>query len=222
LTEEGYVEIGSKLRYLIRFQNTGTDTAFNISIRDTLPVSLDVATIQFLNSSHPCELRMNTQGNLQFVFANIMLPDSNINEAASHGFVEFSIDMKRNTPFGTKIRNRAGIYFDFNEPVITNYTHNTAGIPSVTGVQDTKPTLAQISVAPNPFTDQLRVNLNDYTSKDALRLSLYDARGLLVASSAFYPPQGMIFRNNLPAGIYFLALHNEQGVLIASEIVEAK
>ncbi|MBL0047644.1 MAG: DUF11 domain-containing protein [Bacteroidetes bacterium] len=40
------------LEYVIRFQNTGTDTAFSVLVTDTLSNDLDVASIQLVSSSH--------------------------------------------------------------------------------------------------------------------------------------------------------------------------
>ncbi|MEP7170039.1 MAG: hypothetical protein ABI855_11765, partial [Bacteroidota bacterium] len=45
--------MNEKLKYTIRFQNTGTDTAFKVVIFDTLSAALDINTFEVLNSSHP-------------------------------------------------------------------------------------------------------------------------------------------------------------------------
>ena len=68
-----------------------------------------------------------TVHSFDFIFNNIQLPDSNVNEPASHGFVKFKINQRANNPLGTVIENKAGIYFDFNEAVITNSTHHVLG-----------------------------------------------------------------------------------------------
>jgi hypothetical protein len=60
-----------------------------------------------------------------WTFDNILLPDSNVNEPESHGYVKFTIELKDSIPQDTKIENFAGIYFDFNDPVITNTTFVT-------------------------------------------------------------------------------------------------
>jgi len=73
------------LTYKIRFQNTGTDTAFNIVVLDTLSDLLDVSTFVPLVSSHPYALEIVDSNVLKYSFENIMLPDSNINEPGSHG-----------------------------------------------------------------------------------------------------------------------------------------
>ena len=48
--------------YVIRFQNTGTDTAFNVVVTDTLPSTLDPATISLVSASHSHTWMMQGQG----------------------------------------------------------------------------------------------------------------------------------------------------------------
>ncbi|MBK9506828.1 MAG: T9SS type A sorting domain-containing protein [Bacteroidetes bacterium] len=60
-----------------------------------------------------------------FIFPDIYLADSTTDEPASHGFVVYTIKPKPGLDYNTLITNNAGIYFDFNEPVITNTVSNT-------------------------------------------------------------------------------------------------
>ncbi|MBK6995567.1 MAG: SprB repeat-containing protein [Lewinellaceae bacterium] len=57
-----YIRPGTDIEYLIRFQNTGTDTAFTVQIVDTLSAWLDPATIRFGASSHPYRYDLNGEG----------------------------------------------------------------------------------------------------------------------------------------------------------------
>jgi len=50
---------GEALHYTIRFQNTGSDTAFNVVIRDTLDSKLDWNTLKMTGASHNYQLVMN-------------------------------------------------------------------------------------------------------------------------------------------------------------------
>jgi len=108
--------------YTIRFQNTGTDTAFHVIITDTLPQGLDPATLQVAAASHPFTWELKGIGVLKFRFLGILLPDSNINEPRSHGFVGFRIKVRDGYMLdpGDEVVNIANIYFDFNPPVITD------------------------------------------------------------------------------------------------------
>ncbi|MCF8239183.1 MAG: T9SS type A sorting domain-containing protein [Saprospiraceae bacterium] len=113
----------TQLDYVIRFQNTGTDFAHTVVIRDTLDKNLSIFSVVEGVSSHPNTFRLYGPRVLEWTFENIQLPDSTSNEPGSHGFVTFTTKQVRDLPDGTILRNRAGIYFDFNEPVITNTTH---------------------------------------------------------------------------------------------------
>ena len=109
------------IEYTIRFQNTGTDTAFHVLIADTLPAGLDPASLRMGAASHPFTWELLGQGVLNFRLYHILLPDSNVNEPRSHGFVSFSLRPVAgalDAP-GDRVDNIANIYFDFNPPVIT-------------------------------------------------------------------------------------------------------
>jgi len=109
---------GKSIQYIIRFQNTGNDTAFNIVVADTLNSLLDAGKVEVLASSNPCKVTVN--GNIVFFeFLNINLPDSNVNKVGSHGFVEFAIKPLSFVNNDT-IQNNASIYFDYNAAIITN------------------------------------------------------------------------------------------------------
>ncbi len=126
LLDEHYTLMGKKLEYTIRFQNTGTDTAFNVTITDVLDSDLDLSSFQLIASSHLMEPSINEQNRtLNFHFPNILLPDSIVNEALSHGFIKYKITPQVNLPEGTMIENEANIFFDFNSPILTNTTLNT-------------------------------------------------------------------------------------------------
>ncbi len=106
--------------YRIRFQNTGNDTAFTVVIRDTLSDYFDLNTLQPEAGTHSFRADIVDGNILEFWFENIYLPDSSVNFDGSQGAVDFRVKLNPGIPYGTAIPNHAGIYFDFNKPVITN------------------------------------------------------------------------------------------------------
>lgn len=124
----------TEMDYTIRFQNTGNDTAFLVVIRDTLDTALDFSTLELVSYSHACQVNVHESNILSFRFDNILLPDSGTNMAGSQGFVRYRIRQKAGLTQGTEIKNRAGIYFDFNDPVITNTVINTICNPVYQGI----------------------------------------------------------------------------------------
>ncbi|PHR49568.1 MAG: hypothetical protein COA32_00120 [Fluviicola sp.] len=122
VTEQNHIQPNQQLQYVIRFQNTGTDTAFTVVIRDTLDTDLNIFTVTPGVSSHEYTFRKYGPRVLEWTFDDIMLPDSTTDEPGSNGFVTFTVDQAPNLPNGTLINNQADIYFDFNAPIITNET----------------------------------------------------------------------------------------------------
>jgi hypothetical protein len=141
------------LEYIIRFQNTGNDTAFTVKILNPIDTNkLNLSTIEFVNASHPVNLNwINYQRNMEFKFENILIPDSNTNEPLSHGFVRYRIQPKTNLSAGDSITNFAAIYFDFNEPVITNTAKTIIILP--TGIASATANTREIACLPKSFRE---------------------------------------------------------------------
>jgi hypothetical protein len=128
------IQVASKenLLYTIRFQNTGTDTAFNIKVTDTLDTKLDWATLEMVSASHPYKLDIVNGDKCTWFFSHILLPDSTRNEPASHGYISYRIKPKSTVVLGDTIKNSASIFFDFNTAIITNVEKTIIGsqVPS--------------------------------------------------------------------------------------------
>ncbi|MEZ4885418.1 MAG: leucine-rich repeat domain-containing protein [Chitinophagales bacterium] len=132
IAAQNYIEEGTELTYKIRFQNTGNDTAFRVTIIDTLQSEfLDLRSFKILSASHSYDARITDQNVLIVEFNNILLPDSTTNELESHGFVQYRITPFQDAPKKSIITNLGDIYFDYNQPITTNTVFNTIGIPEL-------------------------------------------------------------------------------------------
>ncbi|MEO8589106.1 MAG: hypothetical protein ABI432_07055 [Flavobacteriales bacterium] len=121
------------LDYTIRFQNTGTDSAITVLVTDTLPATVDITSFQQGATSHACVVSFKPGRVVEWRFDNIMLPDSNVNEAESHGLTSFRIRPNEPVLPGEVIANNADIFFDFNTPVRTNDAVVTAEMSTAVG-----------------------------------------------------------------------------------------
>lgn len=130
-----FIPDGTAIEYQIRFQNTGTDTAFSVVLKDTISNLLDISTLKMGASSHPYTYELIGSGILKIEFPNIKLPHKAIDELGSIGFIEFKITAKEGLVPLTVIQNTAAIYFDRNEPIITNTTFHTIEKPVIHGYQ---------------------------------------------------------------------------------------
>ena len=123
--DAGYILNEQPLTYTVRFQNTGTAPAVNVEIIDSISPYLDLNAIDIVSTSHYMYTTLDADSVAHFIFPDIYLADSTTDEPASHGFVVYTIKPKPGLDYNTLITNNAGIYFDFNEPVITNTVSNT-------------------------------------------------------------------------------------------------
>lgn len=141
----------NELSYRIRFQNTGNAAAQTVVIRDAISNNIDLTTVKVSDASH--EHTVEIIGNeLVVTFANINLPDSGANYAASQGYINVHAKLKPDLTNGTQIFNTANIYFDFNAPVITNTVVTTLGT-YVSGI-DESPNF-DFAIMPNPANNQI-------------------------------------------------------------------
>lgn len=198
-----YIRPGVELEYKIRFQNTGTDTAFNVVIRDTLSPWLDPTSIRPGASSHPYRFELAGEGVLIFDFQNILLPDSNVNEPASNGFVEFRILPRTDAPLETDLYNQAAIYFDFNDPIFTNTTQHRLGenfVSILTWMPD--PPAYSIVVSPNPMKNAGLIVVNGAPGTGEYQLELVDTYGRISRQIKSDRPEFLIQEGELPPGTY--------------------
>lgn len=199
------IQAGEELIYRIRFQNTGTAPAINVSILDTLSGHLVRSSLRVLQSSHPMDFHITPQGILKFIFNNIMLPDSNSNEPGSHGHIIFSIKAKSNLFAGSVITNRAGIIFDTQDAVITNSTYNF--IPQPTGMN--QPVIVKHGAAffPSPVSDILNIRFDDDMR---FSLQIKNTEGRICYSTQSEGQSFSIPVNMLSNGIYTITVTTEK------------
>jgi len=213
--DQNYTLFEEQLEYTIRFQNTGTDTAFNVIIRDTLDKNLDWTTLQPILSSHTYATTLTKDGALTFSFPDILLPDSTTNEPLSHGFVTYKISPKQGLLEHTTIENTASIYFDFNPPIVTNTIQNVmvSELPKTTPINDI--TIKQnIKVYPNPFGDAFTVDRLSVFNEVAT-LSIFDITGRALKTTTLQGATQQITTTSFAKGLYYYQIINAEGRMIA-------
>jgi len=125
------------LTYTIHFQNTGSAPAININLRDTLDNLLDLSSFEVIGYSHQNYAMLNGNA-LAIQFPNINLADSTSSLDSSKGFFQYRIKPLPGISCGNEIHNTASIYFDFNDPILTNTTTNFAPkLPEALALSDT-------------------------------------------------------------------------------------
>ena len=194
---DNYTLNNDTLEYLIRFQNTGTDTAINVRIEDQLDSNLDWNSFKVVASSHPFEVYLKN-GRIVVRFDNIYLPDSTTNELASHGFVKYQIRSLNGLPENTIVKNSARIYFDFNPPVLTNE-------------------VANVMVSEYPLIVELKKNPLCHSSADGeISISIASPEPVYYEWSNGMAGSSI---SGLTGGTYTLVVRNAQGEIVADSII---
>ncbi len=215
LTKKHYIENGTSLDYYIEFQNTGTDTAFNIKIFDELDENLDLETFKFTGSSH--DVKYVIEGRtLKFYFDDVLLVDSNKSYEKSIGYLTYSIKPTYCID-GTVISNKAAIYFDFNTPVITNAVFHTIGKPGSFFDPNDKD---DFNIFPNPSkTNNLNLVVNlvngpDYTIQISnlvgRKIDFVDKR--IFINGKYY--HSIQLSENETEGIYLICLRTSKKAVV--------
>lgn len=214
---EGYTDAQiDGLTYLVNFQNTGNDVAYNVTIADKLDADIDPASIYVVGASHPYTTTIANGNELKFRFSGINLAASSVNEPASHGWVMYRARIKdaSHQP-GTVINNTADIYFDYNAAIVTNTTTNT--LMTAMGVQHLSQGRLEATVAPNPADGALTVSIKDGKPATA---TLLDMTGRTVAQQENGTGRMELATKALPAGMYLLQVRSGNTVLSTKVTVQ--
>lgn len=120
-----------------RFQNDGEGPAKTIRLETNIPGMFDKKTLQIVdcypkcpicpkgkNVTYSCIDTIIKKDQIHFIFKNIYLPGSNQKNVAERdstkGFVKYSLKFGKDF-HKIKTKSKTSIFFDKNEPVITNY-----------------------------------------------------------------------------------------------------
>ncbi|MEO8517088.1 MAG: PKD domain-containing protein [Flavobacterium sp.] len=126
-----------KLNFKIRFQNDGEGPARTIRLESDIPDMFDKKTLEIVDSYPKCPIcpkgedvtyscldTIIKQNQIHFTFKNIYLPGSNqknvTEKDSTKGFVKYTMKLAKDFHKETT-RSKTSIFFDKNEPVITNY-----------------------------------------------------------------------------------------------------
>ena len=198
-----FLDITPTLDYYIRFQNTGTDTAFTVVILDDLNANFDINSFELVSSSHPVRVTI-LDYKTEFRFENILLPDSNVDEPGSHGYIRFRCNPRLQSA-SYDLENTAYINFDANPAVVTNTVFNRIGLS--VGTNELNHQNSGILIYPNPVDNRATILLSN-PNHSLNELSIYDITGRKVRGQTGADDTFLFDKKDLNSGMYFLYITN--------------
>lgn len=152
----GQVQAATPLEYTIQFQNTGTDTAFTVVVRDTLPAQLRGSSVRVIGASAPYTLQVRAGGVVEVVCSGRPVPPRRTDAPGSQGFVRLSITPLLTLTPGTIVNNRAAIYLNSTTAHLTPFARTRIVGPMGLDAPAANPLAA--SVWPNPAHGTVQVS----------------------------------------------------------------
>ena len=208
VTPSGVITAGTQLKYTINFENTGNDTAFNISVYDTLSDNVDVKSLNIIVASAVMNIAVLQYGGhniVKFDFPNINLLDSSHHGLCS-GAVIFTVNTLAGLTPGTTIFNHAGIFFDYNPVVMTDTVEDIVGITTTAASVSN---ISKVSVYPNPSQEEVTICADNIGYTTA---TFTNVLGQQILSQPLTASQTKVNVSRLPAGMYYITLRGEGGV----------
>jgi hypothetical protein len=206
-----------ELKYTVNFQNTGNAPAYNVIVVDEISTLLDMSTYQFLGASHPDYEIIITGNTVTYKFMNIMLPDSTNDEPNSHGHVSFRIHAFPGLTTGTQIIDYANIYFDFNDPVLTD----DAVVTMIEPLGNAPLANSNLNAFPNPANDNLSLIFNSHVAGIGV-VRFIDNLGRVSLQSDLSVSTGVnrveLNTASLSNGIYLMQFTTPSGKLINHKV----
>lgn len=214
----------SILEYMVHFQNVGNYAAENVVVVDTLSANLDWRTMKPVFNSNRAIVTINEAGVAKFTFNNINLPPASSQPIESNAFFTYTVKQMPGLAIGSRIKNTAYIYFDFNAPIITNTTINTIGSDPLSVPNLATADINTFNVYPNPATNSCIISLNNAHTGIA-EMKVADIAGRTMIANTLSLEQG---KQNIPLnvasltpGVYFVTI-NGNGLQQTQKLVIMK
>jgi aspartate 1-decarboxylase len=143
---------------------------------------------------------------VKFEFPNIKLLDSSWKGLNDGAFI-YDIKRRADMPTGASILSRVGIYFDYNDVVMTNTVQNMKGCP-LPPVRIEEVHGRDVNIYPNPATNIITIQTN---AASFATYTITNAVGQQVQTGRISGNETVVDINELPAGVYNISLNGAAG-----------
>ncbi|MEM7573187.1 MAG: hypothetical protein AAF433_09815 [Bacteroidota bacterium] len=223
-TTDRLIAPNTPITYSVPFNFLAADTLSSFLLLVQPSSFLDVASLRVTGASHPYQMRMGPNNQIEFYFTDLVVHPNTTSEP---GFVEFELAQLPDLSSGTIIENAYRLQTDFGQFRELVGSFHTVGENFIISNVDPDPTnpLRAIKTYPNPFVETVFFELSGLpqvqTANSAtLVLEIFDYQGRMVGSEK-YPiaPQISWDRGQLPGGTYAYRLNLGAQTLASGRII---
>jgi uncharacterized delta-60 repeat protein len=197
-------KVGEYVHYMIRFENTGTYPAQNISVVDMIDTSkYDVSSLVPVKGSHLFTTKISDGNKVEFYFKDINLPYA---DATNDGYVAFKIKTKSTLEPGDIFSNAAAIFFDYNSAITTDAASTTVSFLATRDFE----TNPFFTIYPNPAKGELHIGKTQ--TVEIKSIAIYNALGQLVLAIPNAQKVMDVDVSSLKSGNYFISINSDKGI----------
>ncbi len=197
-----------ELSFVATFQNTLQDTVFELTIIDTLPEELRGETVTSPFSSHPHTFSVRDSSILIWKFTDIIIPSKEVDELNSNGFVQFNVNLKKDLPGGTELKNEMHIRLNNGFAETTNEVLHRLDIASVKESILLEESI--FTLYPNPSNDKVFLELNKTTLSSRL-IRVTNVTGSVIYQNELTSNSATILTKYWTEGVYFVVILDQNG-----------
>lgn len=202
---EHFINKGTKIDYIVRFDNPGKDTVDNVIVKCKIPFGLDISTLQMGSASHRYTYRFNQERDLVITFENLQLPDSMSSNGNSNGYVKFNLMPSSVLNNGDSIIVQSRILYDFDTPINTKDVFHIIGTDFIISGTEWTAIPLDMGIFPNPTTSEIEIDTREVPFVTG-SYDLINQYGQSIVTGELVHGRNGIQCAHLPNGVYHLKI----------------
>ena len=214
-----FINKGTNLDYMVRFDNPSLDTIHSVIVKCQIPPSLDITTLQMGTSSHDYSFQFNQERDLVVTFENIILPDSASSQGQSYGYFKFRIKPVSTLNNGDSIQMLARVLYDYYTPVLTQPIFHIIGTDFIISGTDWLGEPLDMAFYPNPAHDELMIDTKDVNFSNG-SYALYNQYGQMIRQQNLDKGINKVACGTMCNGVYFVKINLENQAVATVRLVK--
>lgn len=212
---ERFISDSTQLEYVISFDVPPSAVNQNFYVVDSISSHLNINSFELGASNDKFQYQIYNNGVIRIDFKPV--------SQAGTQYIKLKATPRSGTFDGTKIYNKATIFYEDLLSVQTNQIFHTIGkqflILDYTTTSIPNQYNISINVYPNPFSTQFKLSVEESLIGESTKLIVYDINGRMVYNSNFNSSNQIVETNQWNTGIYLWKLTKANEVIASGKMI---